>query len=432
MKRLGSRTKAIYLTLLVAVACSAVIAVASAQAAPVKKKFAAYVVATDPSSTSFEVTLVNDGSSQQTLGSADFTAPGLSIADTPKRSGVSSLGHSWSVCTGSGGVLCNDQPDNVVEFRAASSGDALQPGESVSFIISANAANCANAVWGASAKQSNDYSGTNNLFNLAANDLDPLGSFTRDDIPSIIDRSVTPTVTFTVHAKDTCGNPKTDYTGASPYSGALSYTGLTGASPPASSGLSWSHGNGQIIVTPVSSQFGNQFTFTDNTTGITTSSTSFDIVDELCTKNNGKPCQVDDGQYQKNSVVNTVVSSPNPTADGDFLGLGFDNSLPDCTAGTKRVGSIVMIDPSASLGGALGFYQVTITFTKAALVGTKASPSNVIFCLTKNNGGSWSQMSDCAKDVPPPCVASRSGTSGGGLQFVLSLPPGDPGAGGHI
>jgi hypothetical protein len=429
MKRFGSRHATKYAALLLALAVVAVVVVASAQAAPLKKKFDAYVVATDSSSTSFTVTLENDPSSQQTLGSADFsTSPGgPSVAPIPLTNFTTADGHHWSVCTGSGGSLCGDGANNVVEFRSATSGDALLAGQSVSVTVPADKTGCTNATWLASAKQSNDYSGTNNIFNLAANDLTPLGSFTTDPIASIIDRSVTPTVTFTAHALDTCGNPKTDYTGAAPtpYQQKLTYTGLTNATPAASTGLSWSNGNGSITVTPAASEAGNQFTIADQTTGITTSSSTFAILDEVCTKTNGKPCSVNDGQYQKNGVATTVLSGANPTGTGQFLGLGFDPSVNDtCSAGTKEYGAKMLIEPSSDLG----LYQVTITYTKAAGKGT---PSSVFICFQSPNSGGWQVLANCSKTVGPPCIASSSGTSNGGLQFVLSLDPTDPTPIGH-
>lgn len=427
MKRFGSRHATSYAALLLALAVVAVVVVASAQAAPLKKKFDAYVVATDSTSTSFKVTLVNDPSSQQTLGSADFSAPGLSIRPITSTPVSSSGNHNWTVCTGSGASTCGDGQNNVVEFRANSSGDGLLPGESVSFMVSRADQTCTSATWLASAKQSNDYSGTNNIFNLAANDLTPLGSFTTDAIASIIDRSVTPTVTFTAHALDTCGNPKTDYTGAAPtpYQQQLSYTGLTNATPAASTGLSWSNGTGSITVTPAASEAGNQFTITDQPTGITASSNTFAVLDEVCTKTNGKPCSVNDGQYQKNGVATTVLSGANPTGDGQFLGLGFDPSVNDtCSAGTKEYGAKMLIEPSSDLG----LYQVTITYTKAAGKGT---PSSVFICFQSPNSGGWQVLANCSKTVGPPCIASSSGTSNGGLQFVLSLDPTDPTPIGH-
>src|SRR5439155_15374834 len=88
----------------------------------------------------------------------------------------------------------------------------------------------ADAAWSSSAKQSNNYLGTNNWFKLLGtpdSDLTPLGSFVFAPVQSLVGPnnaqvavpqiltvppgSATP---VSVKALDTCGNPDTDYAGA--------------------------------------------------------------------------------------------------------------------------------------------------------------------------------------------------------------------------
>ena len=76
MNRLGSARNALGVVILGALV-AAVVAVASAQAAPSKKNYTVKVAVTDNavSHQTFTVTLKNDGSSNTTLGSVNITPP---------------------------------------------------------------------------------------------------------------------------------------------------------------------------------------------------------------------------------------------------------------------------------------------------------------------------------------------------------------------
>lgn len=445
MKRFSSRRTTRYAALLLTLVGGAVIVVASAQATPTKKNVNAFVIVASAQSNCtqplvgqcFEVHVQNDGSSNVTLGSTNFTAPTGWAVNSAVVTDAS--GHSWSACGGNG-TTCG--AGNVVELRANSSGDALAAGQSVTAYadVSTNCAASGNsALWSQETKQANNFSGQpGNDFLGKSLDLNPLGSFSvTTDIPSIVDRSATPSVTWTVSAQDTCGQTKAAgaapgqaaYRGTTPYSDSVTKTGLTGAgfNPALPSGLSWgaSSGVGTITVTPNTSEAGNQLTETDTPTGISTSSQSFVVVDELCTKTNGKPCSVNDGQYHNGSVT-TTLSTPNGTnPNKGSLGLGFDPSLDTtgCVQGAGQLGEKMFIFPS----GIVGTYQVTITLTKAAV--GKAPTSSLYICFkgerTVGTNG-WIVLQNCSNTVSDPCIVSRSGTSGGGVQFVLSLAPGDP------
>jgi hypothetical protein len=449
MKRLSSRRTTKYAALLLALVTGAVIVVASAQATPTKKNVNVFVYQSNSQSncatntgTCFEVFVQNDTSSNVTLGSTNVTAPSgwtinsLTVADAS--------GHNWSGSCVGDGTTCN-AGTGVVQLRANTSGDSLVAGESVTAFADVTT-NCSaspdgtSALWQQETKQANNFSGQpGNDFAGKTLDLNPLGSFSvTTDIPSVVDRSATPSVTWTVTAKDTCGVTKAAgarpgqaaYRGTNPYQDSLSHTGLTGASYNPASGLSWgtSNGVGTVTVTPNTSEAGNQLIETDTTTGISTSSTTFVVVDELCTKTNGKPCSVNDGQYHNGSVT-TTLSTPNGTNPNQgSLGLGFDPSLDTtgCVQGVGQLGEKMFIFPS----GIVGTYQVTITLTKAAL--NKAQTSSLYICFKSDNPNvspatnGWIVLQNCSNTVSDPCIVSRSGTSGGGVQFVLSLAPGDP------
>ncbi|MFL5958712.1 MAG: hypothetical protein ACJ75G_00390 [Gaiellaceae bacterium] len=419
---------------LLALAAAAVV-VASAQAAPIKKKYDAYVVAANPSSTSFKLTLVNDALSQQTLGSANFSAPGLSIASIPLTTFTTTDGHHWSVCTGSGGVACGDGANNVVELRSASAGDALLPGQSVSVTADANATGCTNALWVTAAKQSNDFSGSNNLFTLAAHDLTPLGSFaiapietvltTGSHVPQILVNKVAP---ISVTAKDTCGNVDTDYSGGSPYSGAT-FAAVSGLANATFSGPSWSNGVGSASAKPVDVEVGDQFSLTDATTGISATSsstegkTTFDVVETICAA--GDSCTWKD----KNNPITATSTVPND--NGKALGLGYRPFAAGATCtpegGNPKppVGDSIYIDPWKYDSP----YTIVLTYGKSIL--PNAPASDFIVCKSPDNGQTWdaTQIPPCPKTPVAPCAAAVK-VSGGNLQVTLYLNPGDPHSGG--
>jgi hypothetical protein len=422
MKRFGSRTKTGYLALLLALVLGAVVAVASAQAAPAKKKFDAFVVAANTVSTSFKITLVNDASSQQTLGSANFSAPGLSISAIPLTSILTAdaSGHSWSVCTGSGASACGDGANNVVELRSASSGDALKPGESVTVSVSvADPTGCTNATWVASAKQSNDYSGMNNTFNIGANDLTPLGSFAWDPIGTLVGNVFAPAILTvppgsasdaTVNALDTCGVPKQNYNGPA----TLTHSGLDLATV---SGPTWSSGVGTVSIKPTISETDNTLTLTDNNpAGINATSDPFDTQQKICTS-------VDTSCAWHNGN-NSINASAPPPATGS-LGVGFNPVVTftcNGVTGGNLGGTVITISPHGTPPSA---YQVTLVYSKQ--VSGTGNANAFIFCESTDNGASFNQLPSCADSgTGLDCVVGQKRITGGALQVILNLLPGDP------
>lgn len=440
MKRLSSRRTTRYAALLLALVVGAVVVVASAQATPTKKNVNAYVFqAKDPSNctqplvgTCFEVLVQNDNSSNVTLGSTNVTAPTGWAVNSAAVSDAS--GHNWNACGGDG-TTCGS--GSVVQLRANTSGDSLTAGQTVTAFadVTTNCTASGNAaLWSQETKQANNFSGQPGNDFLAKNlDLNPLGSFTTNSITGPVILSETPTVTFTVHAFDTCGQPKVTggsgavgYTGAAPYHSSVTTHGLTGVG---SLSLAWnaSTGIGSVTVSPTVSQFNNQFIETDTTTGISAASQSnradntFDVFAFLCTSSN--TCHLNNGSK------NTTIDAPTPTGS-DFLGLGFDDQLNDsgCATGTRVSGaSIAVIAPSADLGLSDGFYQVTFTYTKQI---TGSGPaSGFVACYTQDEGQNWIVLQPCSKTQPAPCVANQSRTTGGALKFIIDFPVGvtDPG-----
>ena len=95
---------------------------------------------------------------------------------------------------------------------------------------------------------------------------------------------------------------------------------------------------------------------------------------------------------------------------------------------------------TANLSGGSVITGETVTLEDAsngnASVGSSTlsnGSTTIILCLTKDHGVTWNFVPDCASTVPvntTPCVQSSKRVTGGALQIVLLLSPGDPGAAG--
>lgn len=420
MKRFGSIRNAAAVVVLGGLV-AAVVAVASAQAAPSKKNYTVQVAVTNDavSHQGFTVTVKNDSSSNTTLGSANVTLPTTFTAGT-----ATTLQAGWTAT-----IATDSNGTSTVQLRSATSGDALTPGESmtVSVYVSTPAlpTTCADASWSSTAKQSNDYNGTNNWFTLLTgqSDMKPLGSFEIKDIGTQIGTVFAPAIytnqqyTSTTTAYDSCHNVKTTYSGAT-----LTHHGLTNASYVPSGGqtLTWSSGVGTVKITPSSiSETANTITVTDGATGITDTSKPFDTQDKICTSTD-TTCTWHNGN-------NSINASAPPPAAGS-LGVGFNGAVTfsgDCT-GDALGQTMITIAPH---GVPAGPYLVTIVYSKQVSGTGPANSFNV--CESTDNGGSFHQLPLCVDSGTGfDCVFDRARITGGALQVILSLLPGDPYVGG--
>src|SRR4051794_29506581 len=219
-----------------------------------------------PSADGFVLTLENDSRTQQTLGSANFAIP----ASWTVTSVGPTTASGWSACLGDG-VTCGATPVTTVQFRSASSKDALARGAWVQATVTATPpAVCGSdsAAWPVPlVKQSNDFSGQpGNGFIVATSDLTPLGSFDISPIGKYVITGTTQTVT--VAARDVCGNAKTDYRGSSVLAGPTTYAASLAPGPNTLDGasigaLSWASGIGTGTVTPAVAQTGNTLQVVD-------------------------------------------------------------------------------------------------------------------------------------------------------------------------
>jgi hypothetical protein len=399
----------------------AALTIGSAQAAS-SKPFTANVHQTLNTPGSFTLTLTNDPRAQQALGSGNFTAPANFTVPTSSQTFTTADGHTWTVAS---------DGSNVVTFRAATNGDALGKGQSVSASVAVNVpaqTQCTSALWQVQARQSNDFSGPPGnamTFDPTHSDMTPLGSFVVAPVETVI-TTVDPalhipqvlvnvTKPVSVTAKDTCGNTDSDFSGA---------TLNEVHTPPrfTTSSLSWSAGVGSASFKPVNVEVQDQLRVSDSVTGIGATSNSFDVVETICAVA-GTTCT----WQNKNKTINATSTIPDNTAS---LGLGF--MPPPSGTCTVDGGSLsaksdaLEIDPVAYAGS----YTITITYAKS-VSGTGSTP--FVLCISKDGGQTWTAAPDCDSTVPvntTPCVQSRKRVTGGALEIILLLSQGDPGSAG--
>jgi hypothetical protein len=404
-----------------------VVAAASAQAASNKPYTANVRLESASNSNTFRLTLTNDPKASQSLGSANFTLPPNFTAPdgTAAISNVSSGGFSVSVAS------------NIVEFRATSSATALGKGASVYADVTVTvpgAAQCTNAAWTVEAKQSNDFSGTpgNDMTLGAASDLTPLASFEFGTIQTVLPGSIAVPQILTnaaaplgITALDTCGNPDSDYTGAT-------LAPLSTLDPPrlvnaTFSALTWTtaaNGDrvGSATLTPVDVEPADQVVVTDPSTQITAVSNSFDVVEKICAVT-GTACR---WSNSKNTITATSTVGQSNGNGPASLGLGFRPLGTTCTvSGTVKAsfGDGIQIVPL----NYSGTYTIVLVYAKSVSGNGPASGFSV--CKSTDDGVTWAALATCGKTPVAPC-ADPTRTSTGALQITLYLNPGDPLSGG--
>jgi hypothetical protein len=251
-----------------------------------------------------------------------------------------------------------------------------------------------NATWSSTAKQSNDYNGTNNWFTLLGapvSDLTPLGSFAWDPIGTLVNGVFAPAVltgsTYgaTVDALDSCGALKS------------------------------------ASIKPTVSETSRNLTLTDISTSISATSDPFDTQDRICTS-------VDTSCTWHNGN-NSINANANGPATGS-LGVGFDpvaNVNFVCNgSGGALGGTVITISPHDTPAGA---YLVTLVYSKQ--VSGTGSANAFIFCESTDNGAIFTQLPSCAvSGTGVDCIVDQKRVTGGALQVILSLLPGDPYVGG--
>lgn len=428
MNRFGSFRNVAAVVVLGALIAAAV-AVATASAAPSRKNYTMQVAVTRPdhgavNPQNFTITMTNDKSSNTTVGSANIMPPaGFTLA---LGSGSTSQ-PGWTATVDSVGTL---------ELRSAASSNALPVGQSMTATVQVASPTLpttgCNATWTSSARQSNNYLGTNNWFTqlMAQSDMTPLGSFQWDGpIGTTVNGVFAPAIYTTkgaglpgypspspmVHALDSCGVAKSGYAGPT----SLAYSGHSASV----SGPSWSaSGVGTVSIAPSIAETNRSLTVTDTLTGISGASDTFDTQDKICTS-------VDTSCAWGNG--NSINASSNGPSQGS-LGVGFNTFAPtfSCNGGNVPLGQqVITIAPHGTLVSSTNPYQVTIVYSKQ--VSGTGNANAFAFCISSDDGQTWAPLPSCA--VSPfttvDCVVSQKRTTGGALQVILSL-VGDPYVGG--
>lgn len=386
--------------------------VGAAQAAPSTKK---YQVTIDPvtaaagSTANYTLTLRNDTTSSQQLGSANVSVPAgfaVNSVGTPTASG----GKSWSAALGT----------NVIELRAASQSDSLAPGQSVSTSMSVTTACNANSgqPWGTVAKQANNFSGSGNDFKSLG---DPALTVTQGGgtVARLVFVQQPPATTeknspFTVSVKavDSCGFDTTSSQSAS-----LAY----GSNPGGATALNvtpQSLSSGTATFSGVSvDETGVGYTLVASATGFqSATSNTFNVVDALCVPTDPVCEATDDSGTTR---VKTPAPPPGGTMAFTFSGLG---TSFDCGDGTlQTIGAQTTIDPN-------GYTQpIDVTLTWIGVVPQGGGVAHFTFCLSKDEGVSYFEVPDCNRRATNlPCERSRNSAGVANLEIVIRIAPDDP------
>ena len=399
---------------------------------PSGKCFAVTVSPTNPTAgatTSFAFKITNEATTQ-TLGSAQITAPpGFVITGAP---GSKSFTPSSALFINLG-VNPSASTTLTVNAIPVCGGGSYQ--------------------WGIEAKQSNDFSGTGNDFQLdpaSAGNLSgsAAGScslaFTSDGEPAttVVNQVITSAVDSTggpvkVEVLDGSGKLVTGSTaavtvaiGSNPAAGSLTGTLTVNAS------------GGIASFSDLSiNQQGDGYTLTATSPGITpTASGSFDILGSL-QSSCSTPCTVS----SFTTTTSATVTTTSPIPPGDFLAVGVGGVDYACVGTYQRVSDPVSFNVLSPAGVALSSAQFTVTLEidKSAVLASgrtgaaqwqvcyantqpfTAQPGTsgtaVIGGVTFNTG----LLLDCSNTQGVPCVQARHKDNAGDV-IVTFLASGDP------
>jgi hypothetical protein len=388
--------------------------VGTAQAAPSTKKYQVTIApatAAAGSTANYTLTLTNDSTSSQNLGSANVSvATGFTVnsVGTPTAPG----GKSWSATPNA----------SIIELRAATQSDSLAPGQSVSTSMSVTTACNANSAqtWSTVAKQANNFSGSGNDFKSLG---DPALTVTQgggtaarlvfvQQPPATAEKNSPFTVS--VKAVDSCGFDTTSSQNAS-----LAF----GNNPGGATALSLtpqSLSSGTATFSGVTvDKSGVGYTLVASATGFqSATSNAFDVVDVLCVSSDPVCEATDDSGTTK---VKTPAPPPGGTMAFTFSGLGTSFECGDGTLQT--IGAQTTIDPDYPSGAA----PIDVTLTWIGIVPQGGGVSHFTFCLSKDDGLSYTEVPECNKRATNlPCERSRNAAGVANLELVVRIAPDDP------
>jgi hypothetical protein len=375
------------------------------------------------------VTVTNQTGSQQPLGSINVTIPAqyepvalLSVTTSPVQ-------HDWS-------NSALDVAAHLAKLRnvGPNTSNALAPGESVTAVLRVVTECTPNTArqWTTRAKQSNDFSGTGNDFDLVGA-LPSSGvkvgcpdhlAFQQQPTSTIagqvIDGSLQP-AGVTVDILDAAGqlvtiatNPVAMALGSNPGSGTLFGTTPVGAS------------GGVATFSDLAIDLAGQgYTLVATSAGLTSAtSTSFNVTgiaskcgqDPTCHGATGSKATASDPTVGTADVPVTDCSDP-------VCFLSLDESTGNFCNGQCIANTIVFAPPSDISGDGI----VTIEIYKSLLPGNLGAVG--VYKMDAN--GVVTQLFDCSNGNPVPCVSGRTHVNGGNGLFSIAVGPDDPVFGTH-
>jgi hypothetical protein len=430
------------LFVIVTVTAALTVGVATASSAAGKKKFYLdSLVSVSPApennkdalfggqSVDLSITLTNRADSQQSLGSANVTIPSGYTPVALDSVSTSPVAHNWSNSSlniaGALLQLRNAGPSNV---------NALAPGESVTAVVTVITQCTPNTTkqWVTQAKQSNDFSGT-------GNDFDLVGSYPTDTVkvgcPDHLVFAQQPSTTTAGQAIDAAFQPAGVTIDILDSAGQL----VTIATNPVGVAIATNPSSGTLFgTTPVNASggvatfsdlaidlAGHGYTLAASSAGITSAtSAAFDITG-FASKCGGNPdCKAATGTKatQSDPTVGTA-DVPVSSCPGQVCFLSLDESTGNFCNGTCIANTLVFAPPS----DVDGVGTVTIEIYKSFVPGNL----NAVNVYKLNPDGTVTLLANCGNGVSAPCVSGRSHVNGGNGLFTLSVGPNDPVFGTH-
>jgi hypothetical protein len=180
--------------------------------------------ATAGTNQSFTIVITNTSVGTEPLGSVNVTAPSLGVNSIGAVTNVTAPGIKQWTATVVG------SPSDTIKLRAADLTSTLAPGEQITASGSARFCTAGSSTWTTAAKESIDFSGTEDLTNSGSEPpltvnagAGPISTFSLSTSPTTVTAGDASNLTIT--AKDTCGNTATSYTGTK----ALTFAGANAA-----------------------------------------------------------------------------------------------------------------------------------------------------------------------------------------------------------
>ena len=423
---------------MLAAATLAAPAVGSASASTCTSSGKCFAVTVSPASstagatTSFAFTITNEAATQQ-LGSAQITAPaGFVITSAP---GAKSFTPSSALFINLGLNPPTTTTTLTVNAIPVCSGGSYQ--------------------WGIEAKQSNDFSGTGNDFQLDPASAGNLSgsvagscslAFTSDGQPAgaAVNAAITsdfpsPGGPVKVEVLDGSGHLVTSSTaavtvaiGSNPNPGSASLSGT----------LTVNASGGVASFSDLSiNQPGDGYTLTATSPGINPAPPSSPFKIWV----SAQPCTAPCSASSSTATTTATVTTTSPIPAGNFLAFGLGGADFSCVGTYQRVSDTVSFDVLSPSGVALSTAQFTVTLDinkTAVLASGRTGASQWETCYASQQpftalpntsgttviGGVTYQtglLPDCSKTQGAPCVQARHKDMAGGV-IITFLASGDP------